>query len=129
MNDETADQEPTKQDPSGAEPDNHTESFPEEIKYFKSRNIWPQNVDLNAKLALDLDKIASDEDIKELEVLTGCRLVKVLNEHNIYIGGNSEGNCNPAFRKLDILRKYQVSSPNFVDNPKLMHLSAVDEAL
>jgi hypothetical protein len=73
-------------------------------------------VEQNVKLTLDLDKIASDEDIKELEALTGCRLVKVLNEHNIYIGGDSEKNCDLALGKLDILRKYQVSSPDSADN-------------
>ncbi|PMD26780.1 hypothetical protein NA56DRAFT_654562 [Hyaloscypha hepaticicola] len=81
--------------------------FPEQIMNFQSRMVWLQNEDKDLRLTLDLDKVLSDEDMEELEALTGCRLAKVLNEHRIYIGGRSEKDCALALSKLDILRKYK----------------------
>ncbi len=81
--------------------------------------VWPQNEDKNLRLTLDLDKIVSDEDMEELEALTGCRLVRVLNEHRFYIGGRSEKDSALALSKLDILRKYQVSHTAFMSTAKL----------
>jgi hypothetical protein len=81
--------------------------------------VWFQNEDKDLRLPLELDKILSDEDMEELEALTGCRLVKVLNEHRIYIGGRSEKDCALALSKLDILRKYQVSDTVFMYTAKL----------
>jgi hypothetical protein len=81
--------------------------------------VWPQNEDKNPRLNLDLDKIVWDEDMEELEALTGCRLVKVLNDHKIYIGGRSEKDSALALSKLDILRKYQVSDTAFMYTAEL----------
>jgi hypothetical protein len=77
--------------------------FPEEIRYFKSRVSW------SVDAGVDLDQIASDKDLKELERLTGCQFVKVLNERTIYIGGHLEESCKVAIDKLKILRNYPVS--------------------
>jgi hypothetical protein len=84
--------------------------------------IWPQNEDKNLRLTLDLDNILSDKDMQELEALTGCQLVKVLNEHRIYIGGRSEKDSALALSKLDIIRKYRVSDAALVSAAKLNHL-------
>jgi hypothetical protein len=106
---ETVDQDDTNEDGPAAE-DDLTELFPVEIKCLTSTAIWPQSADQNAELTLDVDKLAPDSDILELEALTGCRLVKVLNESKIYIGGDSEKDCALVLGKLDHLRKYRVSS-------------------
>ena len=81
--------------------------------------VWPQNEDENPRLTLDLDKILSDVNMEELEALTGCRLVRVLNEHRIYIGSHSETESALALSKLEILHKYQVSDTAFMSTAKL----------
>ncbi|KAE9373238.1 hypothetical protein N431DRAFT_465535 [Stipitochalara longipes BDJ] len=81
--------------------------FPEEIMSFTSKTTWPQIEDPSIVPNLVLDEFASNKNIKELEVLTGCRLIKALNARKIYIGGQSEKNCALAIGKLDILHKYQ----------------------
>jgi hypothetical protein len=86
-----------------------SEMFPELIKYYKSRTIW------SVDPVFDLDQIASDKDLKELEDLTGCQFVKVLNERKIYIGGHFEENSNLAIFKLNNLHKYHVSQVIFVE--------------
>jgi hypothetical protein len=97
-----------------------SEIFPEQIKYYKSRTIWSVDAGVN------LDNIASDKDLKELEDLTGCQFVKVLDEHKIYIGGHFEESCHLAILKLDNLRKYHVSQAIFVDATFTDHLPAAN---
>jgi hypothetical protein len=102
---ETSIQEEPRQlaEPAIMAAEDHGEFFPEEIRYFKSRVSWSVNV------GVDLDQVASDEDLKELEWLTGCQFVKILNEHKIYIGGHLGESCEVAAYKLENLCKYHVS--------------------
>ena len=88
--------------------------FPEEFMSFTSKATWPQIEDPKIFLSLNLDSIALDKTIKQLEALTGCRLAKSLKEPKIYIGGQSEKKCTLAISKLDILHKYQVSTGTFI---------------
>jgi hypothetical protein len=126
--DETLDEDDTQPHPSEAETDPNGLS-PEEIRYFQSKTIWPQNMDPDLTLTLNLEEVVSGNDIKEIETLTGCRLVKVLNERKIYIGGHSKKKCTLALGKLDILHKYQVSAAILVDETGLKHFFAVDGAI
>jgi hypothetical protein len=126
--DETLDEDDTQPHPSEAETDPNG-LFPEDIRHFQSKTIWPQNMDPDMHLILNLEDVVSGNDIKEIESLTGCRLVKVLNECKIYIGGHSEKKCSLALGKLDILYKYQVSAAIVVDETGLNHFFAVDGAI
>jgi len=123
--DEMLDEDDTQPHPSEAETDPN-DLFPEEIRYFKSKTIWPQNMDPDLTLTLNLEEVVSDNGVKEIETLTGCRLVKVLNERKIYIGGHSEKKCTLALGKLDIIYRYQVSAAILMDETELKNFFAVD---
>jgi len=99
--------------------------FPKELVSFTSKATWPQTEDANSALNFNLDAIALDKILKQLEVLTGCRLIKSLKESKIYIGGDSETKFNLAISKLDVLYKYQVSRATIVSS-ELTRLSTVD---
>ncbi|KAF4634029.1 hypothetical protein G7Y89_g4089 [Cudoniella acicularis] len=72
--------------------------YPSEIKHYKSRSIWLcQN---------DLDEIVPDGVLRDLTRLTGCHMVRNLNEKLVYIGGHAEENVDLAISKLDNLLKY-----------------------
>ena len=85
------------------------DGFPEEFVSFTSKTTWPQSEDPNAALSLNVDAVIWGQVIKQLEALTGCRLVQSLKESKIFIGGDSEKKCSAAVSKLDTLFKYQVS--------------------
>jgi len=99
------------------------EIFPEEIRYFKSRVTWSVNVEV------DLDQVASDKDLKELESLTGCQFVKALNEQKIYIGGHLGESCEVAAYKLENLRKYHVSKAIVLRPTGAKLVSSVQKAM
>jgi hypothetical protein len=104
---ETLDEDDSQIHPLEAETDPN-DLFPEAIKYFQSKTIWPQNQDSDLNRTLNLEEIISDNDIDEIESLTGCLLIKAVNDCKIYIGCQFVKKCTLALDKLDILYKYQV---------------------
>lgn len=80
--------------------------FPAKIKSHNAKLIWEYKDG-----RISLDELVSDQTLKTLEELTGCNLVKNLNEGKVYIGHSLEEHCQNAVTKLNNIKKYSVSTP------------------
>ncbi|KAH6670732.1 hypothetical protein B0J14DRAFT_102216 [Halenospora varia] len=76
--------------------------YPQAVRSCKAKSMW--------HCENDLDGIASNTVLLELRRLTGCELIKSLNENMVYIGAREEENVHLALSKLDNIRKYATSS-------------------
>jgi len=70
---------------------------------MKHRLVWAYGHPDN-----NLDDVVPDNIMKEIGRLTGCKLVKMLNEQKIYVGSDAEELCHRAIHKLNNIRKYSV---------------------
>jgi hypothetical protein len=75
--------------------------YPIEILSMKEKYIW--------RCQLDLNLVLPNKTLRQLIGITGCVIVKSLNENIIYIGSTSEESIHLAILKLDNLAKYAVS--------------------
>jgi hypothetical protein len=75
--------------------------YPDNISPLDHKYVWPS--------PLDLDVVCPGRTLQRLISLTGCLMVKSLNEREIFIGATLEENIHLAISKLDNLVKYGVS--------------------
>jgi hypothetical protein len=76
--------------------------YPKDILPFKHKYVWRSKLDLNI--------VCPGRTLQRLISLTGCVMVKSLNEGEIFIGAALEENIHLAITKLDNLTQYAVSS-------------------
>ncbi|KAH8674739.1 hypothetical protein BGZ60DRAFT_557090 [Tricladium varicosporioides] len=76
--------------------------YPPEITSCKAKSVW--------RCEDKIDEIASNTVLLELRHLTGCELVKSLNENMVYVGAREEASVHLAITKLDNIQKYANSS-------------------
>ncbi|KAH8820319.1 hypothetical protein F5884DRAFT_866066, partial [Xylogone sp. PMI_703] len=84
-------------------------SFPEEIQNYHIKDVWTYPEAYNVEFV-------TDDQLKDLEVLTSCKLMKEINKCSIFIGGNTSVSVHEVLRKLDNIKNLALMEPPYVNH-------------